>query len=99
MLTLEGEVRRVEPVQGNGYAYLRAYVLSGVEMYRCRLGDNYGPAPSEGQTIRAEIAGRVYSDKNDRPQLAWTLVKPADAPARSGSSPNVTPAPPTSRAS
>lgn len=77
-MILKGTVLRVEPVNGkdnNGqsYAYLRAHVLDGVDVHRCRVGDNFGQV-GQGQEVIANVTVNAYNSR-----LSVTLVSPVTA--------------------
>jgi hypothetical protein len=86
MFILEGDVLQVEPVQGTdssgqAYAYLRAHILSGVEVVRARLGDNFGQLGA-GEKVRAEVTVRPYRSR-DGADMSVVLVRRLDGvPAR-----------------
>lgn len=83
MFRIVGKVLGTERVKGEGqdgstWDFVRVHVLSGLEVTKCRVGDDWaGPLPSEGEDIDCEVTIRPFSGRNGA-ALAVTLVRPHD---------------------
>lgn len=56
----------------DGYNYFVAHILDGWETRQCRIGDDYGVHPVEGEEIEATVRLRPYK-RGTEAMLALTL--------------------------
>lgn len=92
-LIVQGTLVENEHKQGEGYDYHVAHILVGREVLACRVGENYGPMPSENSPIHALVdvepqparrfvQGQGWQDiPGGRPRLRFELHKPVSAAA------------------
>ena len=71
-----GEVR-------DAYSYYVAHVLDGWTARQCRIGDDYGPHPREGEAIEAKVGIRPYK-RGAEAQVSITLEENLGKTAASG---------------
>lgn len=76
-MIIQGMVLKVERRSGTSergnYDYFVAHVLDGLKVYECRLADNFGDLPHEGEMIRAEVSVSVFTRRSGAPDLAVRL--------------------------
>jgi len=87
-MIVHGTVLQVEPVNGTSdgqaYSYLRAHVLDGIDVLRCRVSDTFGKNLAAGQVITATVSVNAYKDRSQGARLGVTLLSllsPADVDA------------------
>lgn len=79
---MSGPVLRTEQRKGstNGrdWSYIQLHVLDDVDVHICRLGDDYGSIPGEGEVILAHAEVRAFARSRGGAGLGITLTKPVD---------------------
>lgn len=83
-MIIHGQVLKVERVQGSGdsgnYDYFLAHVLdaSAVRVERCRVSEEFGKLPKEGEMLTAEVYVSVYSTNQGQARMSFRLVRRVD---------------------
>lgn len=79
-MIVHGTVLQVEPVNGTSdgqaYSYLRAHVLDGIDVLRCRISDTFGKSLAAGQIITASATVNAYKDRSQGARIGITLLAP-----------------------
>ena len=79
-MIVQGTVLQIDAVNGNNdgqaYSYLRAHILDGIEVLRCKVADDYGVRLGQGEEITAHCVVTAYKDRREGARLAITLLSP-----------------------
>jgi len=82
-MIVRGTVLQVEPVNGTSdgqaYSYLRAHILDGIEVLRCRVSDSFGRSLGVGEVVTATVSVNAYKDRSQGARLGVTLLAPLSA--------------------